>query len=140
MDVEDEFLSCAKDYCGPDPDQTRQIIEPHPDSSSDEDEESSEHKQGSGTHQLASEPAESSDRKVDSFIRKSCGCQLGLKCNPCSGLFTKEEILDQRLDCLALEKSELDMVILGQLQAFSKDTETEQERIKTRIVTMALAL
>ena len=27
VDIEDEFLSCEKDYCGPDPDQTRQIID-----------------------------------------------------------------------------------------------------------------
>ena len=38
IDVEDEFILCEKDYCGPDPDQTRQIVEP--DSSSDEMEES----------------------------------------------------------------------------------------------------
>ena len=38
IDVVDEFISCEKDYCGPDPDQSRQIIEPN--SSSDEMEES----------------------------------------------------------------------------------------------------
>ena len=55
----------------------------------------------------------------------------GLKHTPCSGLFTKEDMLDQCLGCLALKKSELDMVVLGQLQAFSKDTETDTEQSST---------
>ena len=123
IDVEDEFISCEKDYYGPDPDQTRQIIEP--DSSSDEAEESGEVEQRSGAHQLATESADftsqdpvekaaqQEDKKVDTFIHKSCGCQLGLKHTPCSDLFTKEELLDQRLACLSLENSELDMVVLA---------------------------
>ena len=52
--VEDEFILCEKDYCGPDPDpdETRQIVEP--DSSSDEMEESDNLEQA----ELATESAD----------------------------------------------------------------------------------
>ena len=103
IDVEDEFISCERDYCGPDPDQTRQIIEP--DSSSDEMEESDDLEQTQPAAEsvdfLSQDPVEKAaqeeDKKVDTFIYKSCGCQLGHKHTPCSDLFTKEELLDQRL-------------------------------------------
>ena len=110
-----------------------------PDSSSDEMEESDHLEQAELATELADftshdpveKAAQEEDKKIDAFIYKSCGCQLGFKHTPCSGLFTKEELLDQRLICLSLEKSELDMVVLGQLQAFSKDTETYTEEDST---------
>ena len=52
MDVEDEFISCERGYRGPNPDQTRQIIEP--DSSNDEMEESADLEQA----QLSAESAD----------------------------------------------------------------------------------
>ena len=133
-DVEDEFILCEKDYRGPDPDQTRQILEV--DSGSDELEEPDNLEQAqpaTGSADFTSQDTvekatQEEDKKIDTFIYKSCGCQLGLKNTPCSGLFTKEQLLDQRLVCLALEKSELDMVVLAQLQAFSNDTEADAEQ------------
>ena len=47
-------------------------------------------------------------------------CKLGPKQTPCSNLFSKQTIIDQREKCFELEKFELDMAVLGQLQAISR--------------------
>ena len=115
MDVEDEFISCERDYCGPEPDQTRQIIES--DSSNDEMEESAdlEHAQLSAesadfaSQDPVEKAAQEENEKVD--IYKSCGCQLRHKHTPCSGLFTKEKLLDQCLVRLCLKICQFYMVI-----------------------------
>ena len=104
IDVEDEFSSCEKDYCGPDPDQTRHIIEP--DSSSDEEEESDDLQVATESADFTSQDpvekaAKEEDKKIDTFIYKSFG---GRKRTPCSHLFTKEQLLDQRLLCFYLWK------------------------------------
>ena len=53
---------------------------------------------------------------------ESCGCKLGRKSTPCSLEFTSDEITEQQEHCLSLEKGELDMLVLGQLQAQTKGT------------------
>ena len=57
-------------------------------------------------------------------MRESCGCKLGQKHTPCSLAFKSSEISEQREHCLVLEKGELDMLVLGQLLAQTKDLDS----------------
>ena len=51
------------------------------------------------------------------FISETCGCELGPKRIPCSTYLTKETIVQCRACCLELDRDELDLVVLGQIQA-----------------------
>ena len=54
---------------------------------------------------------------IDSFFAKGCGYQLGSKKIPCSSTISKELAISARNACLQLDSSELDLVVLAQLQA-----------------------
>ena len=54
---------------------------------------------------------------VSKFISETCGCELGPKKIPCSTYLTKETIVQCRACCLELDRDELDLVVLGQIQA-----------------------
>lgn len=55
--------------------------------------------------------------RVEEFFSETCGCKLGPKSTPCSSLLCRELLVTRRNDCIQLESSELDLVILAQLQA-----------------------
>ena len=55
--------------------------------------------------------------KVDTFFSNGCGCKLGPKKTACSSVISRHLATTTRNDCLQLERSELDVVILSQLQA-----------------------
>lgn len=55
---------------------------------------------------------------VDQFVAVGCGCTKW-KGKPCSAQFSKEYIERYRNSCLEISHSELDMVIMGQLSAFT---------------------
>ena len=67
---------------------------------------------------------------ISKFVCNTCNCSLGPKKSPCSAYFTTEEVTDQREHCLTLEKSELDLVVLSQLQALGKDVADDSQRSK----------
>ncbi len=63
------------------------------------------------------EPSENDireDQLVSQFIADGCGCQLR-----CSQTFSEKHILETRLNFVSLSNTELDLVVLGQLNAFS---------------------
>ena len=83
---------------------------------------------------------DSSDRsRVETFIRKTCGCTLGVEEKPCSSTFLLEDIIDCRKNCAELESSELDLVILGVVQSaincdeVSSSGRKETKRQQTRV-------
>ena len=61
------------------------------------------------------------------FFRNTCGCKLGPKGNACSTQFTPETVNEQRENCGMLEKEALDMLILGQFQAGTENSETNRQ-------------
>ena len=67
---------------------------------------------------------------IRKFVCNTCNCSLGPKKSPCSAYFTAEEVTEQREHCLTLEKSELDLVVLSQLQALGKDVADDSQRSK----------
>ena len=56
-------------------------------------------------------------QKVRSFVTKQCGCELASG-EPCCTFWTMDYILEFRSQCQGLTRVELDMAILGQLNAF----------------------
>ena len=58
--------------------------------------------------------------KVKRFLRGGCGCTLGPKNGPCSLQFTEETVLFNLNNCLELSSTELDLVILTSIQAFTR--------------------
>lgn len=59
-------------------------------------------------------------QKVRKFIRETYGCALGLNGRPCSDQFTEETVLYNLNNCLQLSSAELDLVILANIQVFTK--------------------
>ncbi len=134
-DVEEEFRSCEADYLNDSGDESQRLLELN----SSSDEEGSE----ADLHVSDSEASTDSEadpvykatkletRRIKKFVRESCGCKLGPKQTSCSLQFTGDKITEQRERCVTLEKGELDMLVLGQLQAHTKDTDgTSTQRKK----------
>ena len=59
-------------------------------------------------------------QKVKNFMRETCGCALGLHGRPCSDQFPEETVLYNLNNCLELSSAELDLVILANIQVFTK--------------------
>ena len=59
-------------------------------------------------------------QKVESFLEKGCGCLYDSDGENCSKRYMLEKVPDHRQICFELASSELDMVILTQLQACSR--------------------
>ena len=59
-------------------------------------------------------------QKVRKFMRETCGCALGSNGRPCSDQFTEETVLYNLNNCLELSNTELDLVILANIQVFTK--------------------
>ena len=58
--------------------------------------------------------------KVKRFLRGGCGSTLGPKNGPCRLQFTEETVLFNLNNCLELSSTELDLVILTSIQAFTR--------------------
>ena len=70
-------------------------------------------------HKLKSQ--EDTDPKLTAFLEEGCGCKRnGGK--PCYTSFSREQYETSRMQCAELSRTELDLVILGQIAALLKDT------------------
>ena len=58
--------------------------------------------------------------KTSKFLQDGCGCTLGEKGGPCSTQFSEETVLVNLNNCLELTSGELDLVILANIQAFTR--------------------
>ena len=54
---------------------------------------------------------------VVAMTETTCGCKKGIGCRPCSSQFSTDQIMSVRASCSELTRSELDMVVMGQLMA-----------------------
>ena len=70
-------------------------------------------------------------RKVKKFMRETCGCALGLNGCPCSDQFTEETVLYNLNNCLELSSAELDLVILANIQVFTKREKVGDKRSRS---------
>ena len=59
------------------------------------------------------------DEKLDAFLAKGCGCKLD-RGKECYLLFSEDYLYTKRVECSALSREGLDMVILGQIMAFTQ--------------------
>ena len=66
--------------------------------------------------------ATATNRSVDEFMNQGCTCHLGVQGSPCSQQLTRETIEKTRQDCLDLTRSELDIVVLSQIQSLQSTT------------------
>ena len=57
---------------------------------------------------------------VKRFLRDGCGCCRGVKGGPCCQQFSEKLVLSNVNNCLELTRSELDLVILANIQAVAK--------------------
>ena len=74
------------------------------------------------------ENKESIIAKVQKFMQDGCGCRRGLKSGQCSDQFKEETILNNVFNCLELSHTELDLVILANIQAFTAAEVTGEKR------------
>ena len=58
--------------------------------------------------------------KVKQFLQLGCGCTKGARGGPCSAFFSEEAVLSNLNNCLELSSAELDLVILANIQAFTR--------------------
>ena len=65
--------------------------------------------------------------KVDEFCRSGCGCSMG-----CSAFFSQKHYLEIRSNFQQLERKELDMVLMGQMMAFTFCSQIPENSIKYR--------
>ena len=59
-------------------------------------------------------------QKVKKFLQEGCGCSRGAKDGNCSDQFSEETVLANLNNCLELSSAELDLVILANIQAFTR--------------------
>ena len=59
--------------------------------------------------------------KAKRLLRNGCGCSRGYKEVQCSRNFSKETVLSNLNNCLELTAAELDLVVLANIQVFSRD-------------------
>lgn len=69
------------------------------------------------------------DGIIASFVASGCTCKYGKGKTPCHTQFTATQYRHSRDECRVLTRDELDLVVMGQLQALTKrDTLTQKER------------
>ena len=125
IETEEEFLSFERGYTG------SILHEYEQNSGSEEDDVKSdadelESLNASATVAISDPEAVKEQQHVNKFMSETCNCKLGPKLTPCSDMLSRETIVDQREKCFKLEKCELDMVVLGQLQAFSRNIHDDE--------------
>lgn len=57
------------------------------------------------------------EEQLDEFVAKTCDCKFGPKSTACSTLFDREVIATTRMNCREMRKSQLDLVVLANLEA-----------------------
>ena len=62
------------------------------------------------------------DEAVASFLSTTCGCHVGLNEQACSNMFTEAVMFEARSECMELASDLLDMFVLGNLNAHTKDS------------------
>ena len=62
-------------------------------------------------------------QKVEEFMSKGCGCQY-FKRRPCSLQYSLDYVLTMRVNCTELSRKELNLVIIGQVMAFTNSSES----------------
>ena len=67
-------------------------------------------------------------QKFKKFMRETCGCTNGSKGRPCSEQFSAETVLYNLYNCLELSSSKLDLVILTNIQVFTKTEKVGDKR------------
>ena len=66
--------------------------------------------------------------KVQKLIDDGCGCRRGSKGIQCSNQFRVKTVLFNLYNCLELFHTELDLVVLANIQAFKSTEETGDKR------------
>ena len=78
-------------------------------------------------------------QKVESFMNKGCGCLHGSEGKSCSKRYSVEQVLEHRQICLEMTSSELDMVVLAQFGACTRQDDisfsSRQQRKRKRACT-----
>ena len=69
--------------------------------------------------------------KCIKFLQDGCGCALGGKGISCSAEFTEETVLANLNNCLELTSGELDLVILANIQAFTRIESVGEKRSRS---------
>ena len=73
------------------------------------------------------------DGKIANFVASGCNCNHGEGKKPCHTQFTATQYRHSRDECRDLARDELDLVVMGQLQALTKrDTMTQKERARNK--------
>ena len=65
---------------------------------------------------------------VRKFLQDGCKCSRGPRDGPCSSQFTEETVMSNLNNCLELSSSELDLVILANIQAVSRIEQVGEKR------------
>ena len=65
--------------------------------------------------------------RVKRFLQEGCRCARGPNGGPCSGYFSEETVMSN-LNCLELSSTELDLVILANIQAFTRINHSGDKR------------
>lgn len=78
-------------------------------------------KMGESTHEVNCDQAKSQEvvARVKKFLHDGCGCSRGCNGMQCCQQFSEESVLSNLYSCLELSHTELDLVILGNIQAFT---------------------
>ena len=61
---------------------------------------------------------------VTTLMESTCGCKKGIRSKPCSSQFSTDHVMSVRASCSELTRSELDMVVMGQMTAGMNDDTT----------------
>ena len=70
-------------------------------------------------------------QKVKKFMRETRSCALGLHGRPCSDQFTEETVLYNLNNCLELSSAKLNLVILANIQVFTKREKVGDKRSRS---------
>lgn len=71
-------------------------------------------------------------QKVESFLKEGCGCSYEAEERNCSNRYSLEQVLNHRQVCLEMSSSELDMVVLAQLEACTRQDELSHSSRQTK--------
>ena len=89
------------------------------------DDDSSDSDDGQALYALAPEQDDAEDQRIEEFFRKTCGCHFGPRGVACCGQFPRDDIVSTRMNCKEMIKAELDLVILANLDAHRRCSDTE---------------
>ena len=82
-------------------------------------------------HLETQENPNQSIEKTKKFLRDGCACAYGSKGGPCSREFQEDTVLSNLNNCLELTSGELDLVILANIQAFTRNESTGSKRSRS---------